>query len=89
MRTIIRRQRFSDDMKRMKRLGKNVEELLAAVDLLAEFGELPSGNGPHMLTGEWSGVWECHIESDWLLIYQITAQEVVLLRTRTHSDLFD
>jgi mRNA interferase YafQ len=38
---------------------------------------------------EWAGVWECHIEADWLLIYQVTDDEVILLRTGTHSDLFD
>ena len=35
------------------------------------------------------GVWECHIEPDWLLIYDITATEVLLIRTGSHSDLFE
>jgi len=71
------------------RHGKNIEELLAAVELLAEDGELPEGYLPHMPTGDWKGVWECHIEPDWLLIYEITDREVILLRTGTHSELFD
>jgi mRNA interferase YafQ len=89
MRRIVRRPRFIDELRLLKRYGKNLEELLAAVDLLAEDGELPEDYSPHMLTGEWNGVWECHIEPDWLLIYQITDREVILLRTGTHSDLFD
>lgn len=43
----------------------------------------------HQLSGEWKGVWECHIEPDWLLIYSVTPNEVVLIRTGTHSDLFE
>jgi mRNA interferase YafQ len=42
-----------------------------------------------LLTGEWGGVWECHIEPDWLLIYEVTDREVILIRTGTHSELFE
>ena len=73
----------------MKRLGKDFEELRAAVDLLAENDELAAGYSPHKLTGEWKGAWECHIESDWLLVYEVTEREVILIRTGTHSELFD
>ena len=44
--------------------------------------------GAHKLSGEWSGVWECHIEPDWLLIYAVTDEEVLLIRTGTHADQF-
>lgn len=43
---------------------------------------------PHQLKGEWKGFWECHIGPDWLLIYKPTADEILLARTGTHSDLF-
>jgi mRNA interferase YafQ len=33
-------------------------------------------------------VWECHIEADWLVLYDVTEDEVVLIRTGTHADLF-
>jgi mRNA interferase YafQ len=88
MRQITQRTQFRNDLKRQKRRGKDVEELIAAVELLAETGTLPDGYRPHRLTGEWKGVWECHIEPDWLLIYEVTATEVLLIRTGTHSDLF-
>ena len=42
-----------------------------------------------MLSAEWSGFWECHIEPDWLLIYIVTDEEVLLIRTGTHDDLFN
>jgi mRNA interferase YafQ len=89
MRKIIEQTQFRQDLKRQKRRGKDVEELIAAVDLLAETGTLPAGYRPHKLSGEWKGVWECHIEPDWLLIYDVTDKEVLLIRTGTHSDLFE
>jgi mRNA interferase YafQ len=43
----------------------------------------------HDLSGQYKGTRECHIEPDWLLIYELTQDEIVLIRTGTHSDLFD
>lgn len=43
---------------------------------------------PHLLSGDGAGYLECHIAPDWLLIYQVDDDEVRLLRTGTHSDLF-
>ncbi len=88
MRRIAQRKQFRADLKRQKRRGKDVEELIAAVELLAEQGNLPAGYRAHKLSGEWSGVWECHIEPDWLLIYAVTDAEILLIRTGTHADLF-
>jgi len=89
MRKVTEQAQFRQDLKRQKRRGKDVEELVATVELLAEIGTLPAGYRPHKLTGEWKGVWECHIEPDWLLIYDVTDNEVLLIRTGTHSDLFE
>jgi mRNA interferase YafQ len=68
MRRIVQRKLFRDDLKRQKRRGKEIGELIAVVELLAEEGALPPGYQPHRLTGEWGGAWECHVEADWLLI---------------------
>lgn len=62
--------------------------MIAVVELLAEDGALSAAYRPHKLSGEWKGVWECHIEPDWLLIYDVTPNEVLLIRTGTHADLF-
>ena len=88
MRRIIQRTQFPRDLKRQKRRGKDIEDLIAAVELLAQDGTLPPGYHPHKLSGEWKGVWECHIEPDWLLVYEVTANEVVLIRTGSHANLF-
>ena len=88
MRRIAQRRQFRDDLKRQKRRGKDIGDLVAAVELLAEQGELPSRYRAHSLSGDWSGVWECHIEPDWLLIYLVTDDEVLLIRTGTNDDLF-
>ena len=88
MRRIRQQAQFNKDMRRQRRRGKDTEELIAAVEVLAETGGLPDGYRPHQLSGEWKGVWECHIDPDWLLIYEVTADEVLLIRTGTHRDLF-
>jgi mRNA interferase YafQ len=88
MRRIRQQQPFLNDFKRQKRRGKDVADLFAVVELPVEDGELPAAYRPHQLSGEWKGLWECHIEPDWLLIYEITANEVLLIRTGTHRDLF-
>jgi mRNA interferase YafQ len=88
MRRIRQQQRFLNDFKRQKRRGKDIADLFAVVELLAQDGGLPAAYRPHKLSGEWKGLWECHIEADWLLIYNVTPNEVLLVRTGTHLDLF-
>jgi mRNA interferase YafQ len=88
MRRIAQRKQFRNDLKRQKRRGRDLEDLFAVVEMLVEEGELPSAFHPHQLRGDWKGVWECHIEPDWLLIYQVTTTEVVLIRTGSHADFF-
>jgi mRNA interferase YafQ len=87
VRRITQQARFRRDLQRQKRRGKNIEELINAVELFAEDGALPPAYHPHLLE-EWKGVWECHIEPDWRLIYDVTENEVLLIRTGTHLDLF-
>lgn len=67
-------------------------ELLENVIALLAMGEsLPPENRDHELTGNWRGHRECHIQPDWLLIYRVEADVLVLTlaRTGTHSDLFN
>ncbi len=49
---------------------------------------LRDGSDLTSLSGEWGGVWECHLEPDWLLIYDVSDEEVLLIRTGTHADFF-
>lgn len=81
---------FKKDYKLAVKRGlknKLLEDIVAA---LAMGEALPEKNMDHPLTGNWSGYRECHIQPDWLLIYRIDGNVLVLTlsRTGTHSDLF-
>ena len=82
--------RFKKDLKRMRRQGRDMTVLRRVVAMLS-FGEpLPSKFRDHPLKGNRQGLRECHIEPDWLLIYKIEKDVLVLAlsRTGTHADLF-
>lgn len=66
-----------------------MDKLDAVVWQLASDGILDLVHRPHKLTGKWSGFYECHVQPDWLLIYDVTGEEVLLARTGTHADLFE
>jgi mRNA interferase YafQ len=87
---IIPSKRFEKDMKRCQKRGYNMQLIKDAILLLAETGTLPSEYRPHLLHGDRKGQWECHIQPDWLLIWEQRDQELILvmLNTGTHSDLF-
>jgi mRNA interferase YafQ len=91
MREIRRTSRFKKDYKAAIRRGLPREELRTIIEALANDRPLPERCRPHMLSGNWVGHWERHVRSDWLLIYKLTDEIMVLtlVRTGTHSDLFD
>ena len=82
---------FKKDFKLAIRRGLNVELLENIIALLAMGEPLPAKNKDHALTGNWVGHRECHILPDWLLIYRVEDDVLVLTlaRTGTHSDLFN
>ena len=82
--------RIKRDIKKMKRRGKDLSKLSDVLNLLASGNPLPARYRDHMLTENFAGMRECHIEPDWLLIYQIFEDTLVLLATATgsHADLF-
>ena len=81
---------FDHDVKRCKRQGRNMQHLKDVVDLLKENGCVPEEYKPHDLHGEYAGLWECHIEDDWLLIWRQNDNKLTLLLTNTgtHEYLF-
>ena len=83
--------RFSRDVKLAKKRGKNLCLLSVAIDLLAAGDTLPAAYKDHALSGNWAGHRECHIAPDWLLIYYVKGETLVLTlsRTGTHSDLLE
>ena len=80
---------YKRDLKRLSKRGWNLNKLFAVVLLIQDNQPLPSNARPHKLTGIYDGFWECHVESNWLLIYNVTDTEVLLARTGTHTDLFE
>lgn len=85
---IYQTTQFRRDLRKLKRQGKDLAQLLTVIELLAEEQELPANFRDHTLTGNWSGYSECHIRPDWLLIYQIDGDSLTLERSGSHSDLF-
>ncbi|MBO6287226.1 MAG: type II toxin-antitoxin system YafQ family toxin [Prevotella sp.] len=82
---------FKKDFKRCQKQGLPMEKLRSAMETLKHNGSLPSSFRPHQLHGDRKGQWECHIQSDWLLVWEQNDTELILLmlNTGTHSELFD
>ena len=85
---IYQTKAFKRDIRKMVKRAKNLEKLYAVIELLAEGARLPTKYRDHNLTGNWQGCRECHVEPDWLLIYEINDDSLFLERTGSHSDLF-
>ncbi|MBQ3508834.1 MAG: type II toxin-antitoxin system YafQ family toxin [Peptococcaceae bacterium] len=81
---------FKKDYKLAMRRGRKMNLLKEVITLLAMGKPLPEKYKDHALTGNWSGHRECHIQPDWLLVYRIEDDVLVLTLSRTgsHSDLF-
>ena len=81
---------FRKDLKRMQRRGCDMALLTEVLRNLAAGEALPEKNRDHALSGSFAGCRECHITPDWLLIYEIEQDMLILylMRTGSHSDLF-
>ena len=88
MRTIIIESHFKKDLKNATKQGKSVEKLREIIIALQQGKSLPPKNRNHKLKGEYVGYWECHVEPDWLLIYKLIPEKLILARLGSHSDLF-
>jgi mRNA interferase YafQ len=88
MKTIRRLKQFKKDVKRIQKSGKDMTKLTQVIEKLANGETLEPGYCDHALAGNYQGYRDCHIEPDWLLIYQSSETEWVLVRTGSHSDLF-
>ncbi len=82
--------RFKKDFKNIVKRGYNIKLLENILSLLINDKPLPVKNLDHPLSGIYFGYRECHIASDWLLIYKLERDNktISLTRTGTHSDLF-
>ena len=82
--------RFNKDLKRCVKRGLNIKLIKDTIALLAANGKLPQQYRPHNLRGDMRGIWECHIQPDWLMTWEQNDNQLTLLflQTGTHSDLF-
>lgn len=87
---VVLSTRFKKDLKTASRRGYNLELLNDVVDKLASGQQLPEKNKDHELSGDYVGFRECHVAPDWLLVYRVVEEDLILylMRTGTHSDLF-
>ena len=88
MRNVIAGAQFRRDARLANRRGKDLAKLREVITFLAEGRELPARCEDHPLGGPWKRHRDCHLEPDWLLIYKIDGNDLYLVRTGTHSDLF-
>ncbi len=82
--------KFQRDLKRIQKRGYDMSLITKVIKKLAAGEPLPERNKDHPLSGDYAGCRECHVTPDWLLIYEIMDETLMLYLTRTgtHSDLF-
>ena len=81
--------RYKKSLKKMLKRGKDIKKIVAVVEMLAKGESLPPQYKDHALVGDLVGFRDCHIENDWVLLYQIKNDILILtlVDTGTHSDL--
>jgi mRNA interferase YafQ len=89
MREPINSGQFKKDYKLMTKRHKDMSKIRRAITILINGGMLPQEYKEHPLSGNWKGWFECHIEPNWLMIYDYDDSSVAFERTGTHSDLFE
>ena len=88
MRELILTTRFRRDLRRVARRGKNQERLREVIEKLIASEPLDPHHRCHQLASNLAPLWECHIENDWLLVWDEDDTTITLMRTGTHSDIF-
>lgn len=90
MLTLQTTSQFRKDYKLMKKRGLDCTLLEAVIDTLLAEEPLAAKHKDHALSGDYAGFRECHILPDWLLVYRIKKETLIMIasRTGTHSDLF-
>lgn len=88
--TVKPTSKFQKDLKKVQKRGYDISLLTDVIKKLANGEELPARNRDHVLSGDFAGLRECHVTPDWLLVYEIDDESIILYLTRTgtHSDLF-
>lgn len=79
---------FKKDYKKVKKQNRDLSKLKIVIEKLVDRQTLEPQYKDHQLTGNWKGHRDCHIEPDWILIYQLADNALILERTGSHSELF-
>jgi mRNA interferase YafQ len=79
---------FERDLRRVNKRGKDLDKLETIMNTLQAQEKLPARCRPHPLRGIWAGHWDCHVEPDWLLLYRLTDEALILVRTGSYAELF-
>ena len=87
--TPVYTKQFEKDVKRCARRGKNMEKFKTLAETLLSGDPLDPIHRDHKLSGNLVGRRDCHVESDWVLIYRIERNRLIFERMGTHSDLFE
>jgi mRNA interferase YafQ len=82
---------FERDAKKATKRGLDLKELYRCVKILADNKALPAKNRDHPLSNNWVGHREFHLKGDWIVVYRINEalRVLTLVRTGTHTDIFD
>ncbi len=83
-------KQFDKNLKLCMKRGLNMRLIFEAIQMLEATGSLPAKYKPHKLSGDMDGIWECHIQPNWLMTWEQNDRQLTLLflRTGTHADLF-
>ena len=85
---IVWKGQFKKDYKLARKQNRDIDKLRSVIESLAQRKPLPAKYRDHKLTGYSKEHRDCHIESDWLIIYRFDGDDLILERTGSHSDLF-
>ena len=89
MKTLRFSSQYKKDVKKFRHQPKKMEKVLKILQMLRDEIPIPEIYKPHMLTGNYKGCMECHIEGDFLLIWIDETEDVIgVLRLGSHSELF-
>ena len=88
MKNLVRASSFRRDLRRASRRGKDIRKIEEITDRLVADEPLDARHHRHRLVGNWHPFWECHIEPNWLLVWDEDETTIMLMHTGTHSDIF-
>ena len=85
-RKVVVQRQFRKDVRKLKKQGKDLQKLSVVMQMIEERKKLPPKHKNHHFLGA-HNIWDCHIEGDWILLYKLVENEVIFIRTGSHSEV--